>query len=169
MTTAIRHYADVITSVFGHLLKRGTDQAVVATLRVDLDNHADEASAQRLFVHVACSAPSAYVNVFVAYTSRPAAGNLRELPWRKVCSHDSAWREDGVRGALKSSVSAFAAIVREQPTNAEWHEYLHLDHLSVVPLNQVLSEQIAHVEPAPFDARTAVRTCLSTTPSAADV
>lgn len=169
MISAIRHYADVITSVFGHLLKRGTDQAVVATLRVDLDNHADDASAQRLFVHVLCSAPSAYVNVFVAYSSRPASGDLRSLAWRKVCSHDSAWREDGVRAALKSSVAAFAAIVREQPTTAEWHEYLHLDHLSVVPVNQLLNEQIAHLEPAPLDARTALRACLSTTPSSADV
>lgn len=75
MTSAIRHYADVITSVFDHLLKRGTDQAAVATLRVDLYNHADDASTHRLFVHVLCSAPSAYVRPLAGHDRRVARGS----------------------------------------------------------------------------------------------
>lgn len=169
MRSAIRHYADVLTSVVGHLLKRGTDQAVVATVRVALSANTEGVPSQCLFIHVACTAPSAYVNVFVAVTSRPTFGpDFVTLPWQKVCSHDSAWRDDGVRSALKNCASALYAVARATSPNAEWDEYLNLDQFFLVPSAACIPERAAGAEVSPLDATALVASCMPPVSGAVD-
>lgn len=156
MQSAIRHYADVITSVIGNLLKRGSSEAVVLTLRMELDSHVSGSAARRLFVHLACLAPGAYVNVFVAFSERPIGRGFLPLPWVKICSHDSAWRDDGVRFALKSSASQFRDLVQEREPAVppeEFQEFLQLDFIGSIRGQEVFAHHVAQAKPQSLDLK----------------
>ncbi|KWT95566.1 MULTISPECIES: hypothetical protein [unclassified Variovorax] len=113
----IHSYADVIVANVYHLLPKGTDQAYAVSIRMDFNNYQTDKELPTVggYLHLACHAPANYMSVFAALTKRPIA-RYDELDWAHVCSHDSAWRDDGIR-----------ATMRETFRTLHWHAESYLN------------------------------------------
>lgn len=105
----ISAYADVIVATVDNLLLKGNPVVYVVSVRIDIDDFTGaEKPAVVGYVHLACHAPNNYMAVYAAYTPQPA-WVWPDVAWTKVCQHDSAWRDDGIRSTLRT---AHQAIVK---------------------------------------------------------
>jgi hypothetical protein len=104
---SIKSYADVLIATIEGLFPKGTAAVIgkvfLVSVCVEIDDYASQHKipTTRGIIHLAITADTNYVKVFVASTER-------SVPWREikdwafVCNHDSAWRDDGVRSTLGS-------------------------------------------------------------------
>jgi hypothetical protein len=112
-------YADSTVATIQHLFlnnKGFSDKVFAVTIRIVADYYGSEKDLPSVsgFVSLAVI-PSGHRQVYASFTKRPHAFSDRE--WQLVCSHDSAWRDDGVRSTLKG---AYDAVMRE--ACAEFHK-----------------------------------------------
>jgi len=108
-------YAETLVATVYHLYRKGTPitqgTLYAVTVRIEANDYAndDEPPSVGGYVHLVVDASSNYVKVLAAFTERPS--RTRDVPeWVCVCDHDSAWREDGIKGTLNK---AYNEIVKQ--------------------------------------------------------
>lgn len=140
MSETIRAYADVLVANVKSLVKKGGFHSFYVSVRIELNDHStdDEFVPVGGYLHLACYAPNNYMRVYAAFTDRPEY-DMTGLPWQLVCSHDSAWREDGIRRTLLNAETAIqerAVVLFAQPL-AKLSRHFSIDQMA-------LSDTLAH-------------------------
>lgn len=143
---SILDYGNVIVANVMHLLLKGEDvakKAYAVSIRVDVNDYEseDQLPAVRGFVHLAVTAATNYKKVFAAFTEMPTA--FDKLDWVLVCSHDSGWRDDGVRHTLTAAhrdILAEATRIFEKPAKSLTQDLLITD-MALAPVAQVFGER----------------------------
>lgn len=100
----INAIANTLVSTVQMLMPKGSDQVFVVVVRMDFDDYSGDVEKPSVvgYVTLACYAPNNYMRVYAALTPRPPATE-KPMDLRLVCSHDSAWRTDGMKDSLISS------------------------------------------------------------------
>lgn len=146
--------ADMMASVFDELLKRGSSDAWVATIRMEYNDYArpEELPSVGGFLTIACYAPTNYVTVMAAFSQRPPyisrsaqGSDLAQIDWQPITRHDSAWRDDGVRCTImsvhKQIARAAEGVFAKAAKDLSFH--IHLEHLDKVPALKALEKGLA--------------------------
>lgn len=128
-------YSDVMKSFFDSVIRKGSDQAWVACLRFDFNDHderlAEEPDPVGGFLTIACFAPKNYVHVLGAFSPRPLWENdFERVDWQPLACHDSCWR-DGVADAIQSAFRQVADKAEKsfgkEPKDLSFH--MRLQHI----------------------------------------
>lgn len=129
-------YSDVMKSVFDSLIRKGSEQAWVASLRLEFNDYDDsldeEPDPVGGFLVIACFAPSNYVHVLGAFSERPLwDGDLERVDWQPLSCHDSCWRDDGVADAIRSAFRQVAEKAKKSfgKEIKDLSFYMNLDHI----------------------------------------
>lgn len=130
--SGLYHYANILVSTISSLFlndKRNADRIFAVTVRLQFSNYETDTEFCR-FLHLAVAAPSNYKKVYAALTDRPMG--FKDVKWDLVCSHDSAWRDDGIRWALKNAyentlIKAVAADVTKLKNQREYMDIFRLE------------------------------------------
>jgi hypothetical protein len=104
----ISPYADVLIVTISNLFPKGTPavqgKVFYVKVRMVFNDYTDDHESVWGFAHLAVVAERNYVQVYASLTSRPSDFS-HITDWCLISDHDSAWRDDGVRGALSAAYS----------------------------------------------------------------
>lgn len=117
---------------------RNKDLAFATTVRVSFDDYSgEEKPSIEGFIHLAVVGQSGgYKKVFAAFTMRPIG--YTSVNWQMVACHDTCWRSDGVRDALKV---AFRTVLDAAETVFEKKAANLSNHIAIENMkNGTLSE-----------------------------
>lgn len=115
---SIRDYADVLVSCVEHLFPKQSPQShghlFVASVCMSMSNYSvdDGANTVVATLHLAVQAESNYVSVFAAASRVQPVWH--DLKWALVARHDSAWRDDGIRAALRDAHAELTKLAAER-------------------------------------------------------
>jgi hypothetical protein len=143
----ISPYAEALVATIHHLFRKGTPavkgKVFYVTVRNIFADYTTDDESVAGFTHLAVVAESNYVQVYASLTARPQrCADITD--WRLICDHDSAWRDDGVAGALKSAyklTEALAAASFKKPVS-KLTVYVAIDDMEIV---DVPEHRFAHV------------------------
>jgi hypothetical protein len=135
----IAPYAETLVATIYYLFRKGTSAVKGKVFYVSVRTvFADYATGEKSiagFTHLAVVAESNYVQVYASLTARPKRC-LEITDWRLICDHDSAWRDDGVAGALKKAyklTESLAATSLKAPVN-QLSVHIAIDEMEIVDL-----------------------------------
>lgn len=143
------HANDIVAVVTNLLLKEAEnrDKVFAVRVRIDIDDHDAEDPAPTVMGFVSLAVvPTAYRQIYCAFSDRPKA--YLECSWRLVCSHDSAWRDDGIRSTLKA---AYTTLLRQAEKRfgkdaAVLSIHIAIDDMAIKPAEAILNPTIVNNE-----------------------
>lgn len=150
----ITPYADCLVATIHHLFRKGTPavqgKVFYVTVRIILADYTEDVESIAGFVHLAVIAESNYVQVYASLTPRPDRGQ-DITDWRLICDHDSAWRDDGVRGAIKSAAKLVEALAVNTYSKevSKLTAHIAIDDMEIADIPQ---HRFAQVQRAPLTA-----------------
>jgi hypothetical protein len=142
-------YAETLVSTIHFLFRKNAPEFLgklfAVTVRMDANDYVSEEEQPTLggYVHLAIDASSNYVTVLAAFTQRPEDW-LDVKNWVRVCEHDSAWREDGVKSTLKH---AYAEIIEQSAKKfglapEKLSGYISIENMRIAPFEEVLGARL---------------------------
>jgi hypothetical protein len=145
---SIRAYADVLIATIFHLMPKGAPETkgkvFAVSVRVALYSHEPGRPRPPMggMIHLAVVADRNYVDVYAAHSDQSKSWGMIE-DWTRVCSHDSAWREDGVRATLVQTHDTMrkAALVEWQCESKGIFEQLSIDQMGVMNQTSLFSSR----------------------------
>lgn len=147
MNEVLDAYAESLARMVGGVFAKRTDNVLYAAISIKYDEIRSDTPHFPLVatVHLALYAPNNYVSVYAAVTDRPVMSPL-DLPWTFLCSHDTSWREDGVRSVLRAANKAAKSRAEVLFPAPEFLICPHfsMDKLSVQPHSEVIKQE--HLE-----------------------
>lgn len=133
---AISPYAESLVAVIHHLFRKGTPEVqgkvFYTTVRIIFADYTIDEDSIGGFVHLAVVAERNYVQVYSSLTPRPESCS-DVTDWQLICDHDSAWRDDGVAGALKKAykLTEALAVARFKKGAETFTPYIAIDDMSI--------------------------------------
>ena len=160
MNDTIRAYADVLIANVKCLVQKGGFRSFHVSVRIEFNDHSTDTEFIPVggYLHLACYAPNYYMRVYAAFTERPAY-DVSTLPWHLVCSHDSAWREDGIRRTLLSTEKAIEQRAVElfcQP-RSKLSQHVAIDHMELSEGHAIFWEERADMKVTTLDVETLMK------------
>lgn len=136
-------YADALVAIADDLYKKGSGDALLMDLRISLDKYSDEDGFEPVvagYLNLVCYAPRNYMRVYACVT--PKTMPMQEMQWRLLCSHDSAWRDDGIRSGVRGFYQAAMRLARSKLSGEPGREHIAIAKLAIAPVNYMLPEGI---------------------------
>jgi hypothetical protein len=160
MSETIRAYADVLIANVKSLVQKGGFRSFHVSVRIEFNDHSTDTEFIPVggYLHLACYAPNNYMRVYAAFTERPAY-DVSTLPWHLVCSHDSAWREDGIRRTLLGAERAIEerAVELFCHPKAKLSQHVAIDHMELSEGPSMFWEERADMKVETLDVETLMK------------